>query len=72
MYDKVQEYYGQTLQHSDDLQTNACCDQPPPDWLKPVLGSVHDEVLSRYYGCSQSLPVDNQFSEHSGNDGGCC
>ena len=52
----VQEYYGQTLQHSDDLQTNACCDQAPPDWLKPVLGSIHDEVLSRYYGCGLVVP----------------
>lgn len=56
MYDKVQEYYGQTLKHSDDLQTNACCDQAPPDWLKPVLGSIHDEVLSRYYGCGLVVP----------------
>jgi len=56
MYDKVQEYYGKTLQHSDDLQTNACCDQAPPEWLKPVLGSIHDEVLSRYYGCGLVVP----------------
>jgi len=56
MYDEVQEYYGQTLQHSGDLQTNACCDQAPPDWLKPVLGSIHDEVLSRYYGCGLVVP----------------
>uniref|UniRef100_UPI003F69B655 methyltransferase domain-containing protein n=1 Tax=Porticoccus sp. TaxID=2024853 RepID=UPI003F69B655 len=34
----------------------ACCDQAPPDWLKPVLGSIHDEVLSRYYGCGLVVP----------------
>ena len=27
MYNKVQEYYGRTLRHSDDLQNRACCDQ---------------------------------------------
>lgn len=56
MYKEVQQYYGKTLQHSDDLKTNACCDQAPPDWLKPVLGSIHDEVLSRYYGCGLVVP----------------
>lgn len=56
MYNEVQQYYGKTLQHSDDLQTSACCDQAPPDWLKPVLGKIHEEVLSRYYGCGLTVP----------------
>lgn len=56
MREEVREYYGQTLRSSDDLQTNACCDQMPPEWLKPVLSQLHDEVVSRYYGCGLVAP----------------
>ena len=27
-----------------------------PDYLKPILSQVHDEVLTRYYGCGLVLP----------------
>jgi len=56
MREDVREYYGQTLQSSTDLQTNACCDQLPPEWLKPLLAKLHDEVISRYYGCGLIAP----------------
>ena len=56
MREAVQEYYGKTLHNSRDLQTNACCDQQPPDWLKPVLGKLHDQILTRYYGCGLVAP----------------
>ena len=56
MREDIQQYYGQTLTSSDDLQTNACCDQLPPAWLKPVLAKLHDEVISRYYGCGLVAP----------------
>lgn len=56
MRDEVQQYYGQTLTGSADLQTNACCDQAPPEHLKPLLGKLHDEVVSRYYGCGLVAP----------------
>jgi len=53
----VQEYYGKVLRGSSDLKTNACCtDEALPDYVKPILGQVHDEVLSRYYGCGLVLP----------------
>ncbi|KAF0810260.1 arsenic (+3 oxidation state) methyltransferase [Alcanivorax sp. S71-1-4] len=52
----VRDYYGQTLQSSADLQTNACCDAAPPAWLKPWLAMLHDEVVSRYYGCGLVAP----------------
>lgn len=57
MLDNVREYYGKTLASSSDLQTNACCDQLPPDWLRPLLASLHDEVTSRYYGCGLVAPA---------------
>ncbi|UTW55912.1 methyltransferase domain-containing protein [Kordiimonas sp. SCSIO 12610] len=57
MHDKVQEYYGKVLQNSDDLQTDACCTEASmPDFLKPVLSEIHDEVMMRYYGCGLIAP----------------
>ncbi len=57
MLDEVKDYYGKTLQGSDDLKTDACCtlDQPP-EYLKNVLGQIHEEVMMRYYGCGLVAP----------------
>lgn len=55
--DSVRQYYGETLSNSSDLQTNACCtDAGLPNYVKPILSQVHDEVLMRYYGCGLVLP----------------
>jgi SAM-dependent methyltransferase len=57
MHDVVQDYYGKQLQSSADLKTTACCDfTAMPEWLKPLLGNIHDEVLARYYGCGLVCP----------------
>lgn len=57
-HEQVQTYYGETLQSSDDLQTDACCTTDEmPNWLKPVLANIHDEVLMRYYGCGLIAPL---------------
>ncbi len=56
MHEEVQHYYGKTLTASEDLQTNACCDQHPPVWLRPILSLVHEEVVARYYGCGLVAP----------------
>jgi len=56
-YSQVQDYYGKVLQSSDDLKTDACCtDEGLPGYLKPILSKVHDEVITRYYGCGLVLP----------------
>lgn len=56
-HDSVQTYYGETLQSSADLQTNACCTPDAmPDHVKKILGQIHDEVLTRYYGCGLIAP----------------
>ncbi|RBP49799.1 methyltransferase domain-containing protein [Arenicella xantha] len=56
-YSQVQDYYGKVLQTSSDLKTDACCtDEGLPNYLKPILSKVHDEVLMRYYGCGLVLP----------------
>lgn len=57
MKDSVKDYYGKVLQGSHDLKTNACCtDTQLPRYIKQALGKIHDEVLSRYYGCGLIAP----------------
>ncbi|MBL3598865.1 MAG: methyltransferase domain-containing protein [gamma proteobacterium endosymbiont of Lamellibrachia anaximandri] len=57
MKDTVKEYYGKVLQHSGDLQTNACCtDAEMPGYLRDALSNIHDEVMARYYGCGLVSP----------------
>lgn len=54
---EVQEYYGQTLESSEDLQTNACCTlEAPPKHILEALKLVHDEVQDKYYGCGLTIP----------------
>lgn len=56
-HESVQEYYGEVLQTSADLQTNACCSPGDvPDYLKQVLAKIHDDVLAKYYGCGLIAP----------------
>ncbi len=57
MQNEVKDYYGKQLQTSSDLQTDACCDVAPPEWLKPILAKLHPEVVSRYYGCGLVAPT---------------
>ncbi|MCF6174779.1 MAG: methyltransferase domain-containing protein [Victivallaceae bacterium] len=54
----VKEYYGKTLQHSDDLLTNACCCDAAavPLHIREILKDIADEVLAKYYGCGSPIP----------------
>ncbi len=57
MKEAVKAYYGKVLQHSSDLQTNACCtDGDIPSYLKQAMYNIHDEVAARYYGCGLVSP----------------
>ena len=48
----VRDYYGNVLQTSADLKTDACCTADGmPQFLKQALANVHEEVLAKYYGC---------------------
>lgn len=53
-----QHYYGQVLEGSGDLLTDACtmADTPPPHVLA-ALANVHPEVKARYYGCGLVSPA---------------
>lgn len=54
----VRSYYGDTLQSSSDLRTDACATiAAPPRHVTQALARVHDEVTSRYYGCGLALPA---------------
>ncbi|MBW2368608.1 MAG: methyltransferase domain-containing protein [Deltaproteobacteria bacterium] len=59
MHDEVKNYYGKILSPTNDLKTNACCTAAAyPDYVRSALSNVHDEVLSRYYGCGLVAPQD--------------
>lgn len=57
MKEAVKDYYGNVLQGSHDLKTNACCtDTDIPDYLKLAMANIHEEVSARYYGCGLVSP----------------
>ncbi|MCF6233338.1 MAG: methyltransferase domain-containing protein [Rhodobacteraceae bacterium] len=57
--ENVQAYYGDVLQSSADLQTNACCmPDDVPAYVRNVLAKLHDDVMARYYGCGLIAPLD--------------
>ena len=57
IHDNVKAYYGEELETSEDLKTNACCELvAPPKYIKNALSKVHDEVMAKYYGCGLTVP----------------
>lgn len=54
----VRDYYGRVLSATADLQTSACCTaEAMPEHLKPLAARLHDEVVSRFYGCGSPIPL---------------
>lgn len=57
MREEVKHYYGQVLQSSADLKTDACVtNSSMPSYMKALLANIHEEVLQRYYGCGLVSP----------------
>ena len=57
-HSQVRDYYGATLQSSDDLKTSACCpSEAVPEHHRPILSLLPDEVLSKFYGCGSPIPA---------------
>ncbi len=57
IHDSVKQYYGEELEKSEDLKTNACCTlTEPPAHIKAALSNIHDEVMAKYYGCGLTIP----------------
>ncbi len=57
-YETVKKHYGEVLQNSTDLKTDACCTS---ETLGPrvtkVLPLIKDEIKDRYYGCGSPIPL---------------
>ncbi|PKU23216.1 methyltransferase domain-containing protein [Telmatospirillum siberiense] len=54
---KIQEYYGNIILKSKDLQTNTCCcsESIPPHHLS-ILDNIDNEILGKFYGCGSPIP----------------
>ena len=54
----VREYYGKTLDGSDDLRTNACtcATTAPPKYVLDVFADIDPEIIAHFYGCGSPLP----------------
>lgn len=56
--EEVRDYYGKVLQSNADLQTNACCtSESLPPHLRSIVSEIHDDVVSRFYGCGSPIPL---------------
>lgn len=57
-YDTVKDYYGQVLQSTSDLKTDACCTSEMfPRRVTEVLPLICDEIKDKYYGCGSPIPL---------------
>ena len=57
IHENVKDYYGNQLQSTQDLQTNACCTATaPPKHIQEALQLIADEVQDKYYGCGLVIP----------------
>ncbi len=57
IHEDVQSYYGDVLEKSSDLKTNACCTiDRPAAHIREVLSMISDEVQDKYYGCGLTIP----------------
>jgi SAM-dependent methyltransferase len=57
MRESVKAYYGDTLQSTADLKSDACCEiAAPSPAVQTALKNIHPEVSARYYGCGLVAP----------------
>lgn len=57
-YDAVKKYYGEVVQKSSDLKTDACCtSETSPLHIRSALELVNDEIKNKYYGCGSPIPL---------------
>lgn len=60
VYTDVQKYYGEEIKEAKDLKTQACvtgCGVLSKE-VKKALTNVHDEIITKYYGCGSPFPED--------------
>jgi ubiquinone/menaquinone biosynthesis C-methylase UbiE len=57
-YDSVKKYYGEVVQKTSDLKTNACCtSEKLPAHIGKVLLLINNEIKDKYYGCGSPIPL---------------
>ncbi len=56
IHNQVQEYYGKTLQSSQDLKTSCCTAGAPPAEHREIMALIDDDIVSRFYGCGSPIP----------------
>ncbi|MGZ3789665.1 MAG: methyltransferase domain-containing protein [Bacteriovorax sp.] len=55
--ENIKEYYGKVLQTNNDLKTSACCTaESIPAHLRDIVKLIHDEVVTKFYGCGSPIP----------------
>lgn len=56
--EEIRAYYGEILQGSDDLSTDACAcaSAAPPRYVIEALRNVDDAIIERFYGCGSPIP----------------
>ncbi len=55
--ENVKEYYGNILQTTRDLKTNACCSMESlPLYIQKILEKVDSEIINKFYGCGSPIP----------------
>ncbi len=56
--ESVKRYYGETLESSGDLATDACCTiEATPPHLAKAFENIHPDVVARYFGCGLVAPL---------------
>ena len=54
----MKDYYGQVLQSTSDLKTDACCTSETfPARVTEILPLICDEIKDKYYGCGSPIPL---------------
>ncbi|MDR3437140.1 methyltransferase domain-containing protein [Telmatospirillum sp.] len=54
---EIQDYYGNILRTSKDLQTNTCCcTESIPSHYRYVLDNIDNKILEKFYGCGSPIP----------------
>ena len=58
IHDSLQEYYGKTINNTNDLKTQACMCTPDAHSkeVRAVMPLIADEIMSKFYGCGSPIP----------------
>lgn len=55
--ENIKDYYGKVLKTNQDLKTSACCTaESIPVHLRDIVKLIHDEVVTKFYGCGSPIP----------------